>query len=318
MSIAAQPAVPLWFPLAGSAKRPEAPKAGPVARRATLAGGGAVLVWSTAASFAVLGTGLPPLLFIAGAFAAGFLAFCSARLVRGQSLRKMLAVPLPVLCLMVLGFLGHNGLYVTALRYAPAAEVNLISYLWPLLMVTLLAIAGIARPTRFQVLGSLLGFAGLAWFVSPEVSADSAGGSLLGFVLALSAASCFAVYSALRAKFSGGPPDAAGAACGLAALIAFALHCALGPSGIPEVEPAALLAMLLIGIGPMGIANLMWDHGVRYGDGRVLSNLAYLTPVLSTLLLAALGLAALTPDVLIGGGLILGGIALSAFAASRS
>ena len=322
MATTAQAAIPLSFPLAGHNGGTGTPSAGPSARSATVIGGGAVLVWSTAASFAVLGTSLPPLLFIAGAFAAGFLAFCAARLARGQSLREMLAVPLPVLCLMVLGFLGHNGLYVTALRYAPAAEVNLISYLWPLLMVAFLGLAGVARPTRWQLLGSLLGFAGLAWFVSPQLlsqgDAGAAGDGLFGYLLALCAATCFAVYSALRAKLRDGPPDAAGTACGAAAVIALALHLAFGGDTTVEFEPAALLAMLLIGVGPMGLANLMWDHGVRFGDGRVLSSLAYLTPVLSTLLLAALGLAVLTPHVLIGGGLILGGIALSALAARSS
>ena len=322
MATAAQAAIPLSFPLAGHNGGTGTPSAGPSARSATVIGGGAVLVWSTAASFAVLGTSLPPLLFIAGAFAAGFLAFCAARLARGQSLREMLAVPLPVLCLMVLGFLGHNGLYVTALRYAPAAEVTLISYLWPLLMVAFLGLAGVARPTRWQLLGSLLGFAGLAWFVSPQLlsqgGAAAAGDGLFGYLLALCAATCFAVYSALRAKLRDGPPDAAGTACGVAAVIALALHLAFGGDARADIEPAALLAMLLIGVGPMGLANLMWDHGVRFGDGRVLSSLAYLTPVLSTLLLAALGLAVLTPHVLIGGGLILGGIALSALAARGS
>jgi drug/metabolite transporter (DMT)-like permease len=148
-------------------------------RTATVIGGSAVLVWSTAASFAVLGSALPPLPFLAGAFGAGFVAFLAVRLVRGQSLLGMLAVPLPVLCLMVLGFPGHNGLYVTALRFAPPAEVNLISYLWPLLMVALQGVAGIARPTRLQIIGTLLGFAGLAWFVSPE----SASGGLFGYLL---------------------------------------------------------------------------------------------------------------------------------------
>ena len=297
------------FPGGGSApRRRGSPRK---ARTATLIGGSAVLVWSTAASFAVLGSALPPLLFLAGAFGSGFIAFVAARLARGQSPLGMLAVPLPDICLMVLGFLGHNGLYVTALRYAPAAQVNLISYLWPLLMVAILGIAGTARPTPLQVAGSLLGFAGLAWFVSPE----SASGHLIGYVLAFLAASCFALYSALRSKVAGGPPDAAGAACGAAALIALCLHLVFGSATAVEIEPRAIVAMILIGVGPMGLANLLWDYGVRFGDGRVLAAFAYLTPVLSTLLLVALGLAALTSQVLIGGSLILAGIALSALGA---
>ena len=299
--------------MAGGGAAPNRPPSPPSVRTATLIGGSTVLVWSTAASLAVLGTTIPPLLFLAGACGVGFLAFLGVRLIRGQSLLGMLAVPLPVLCLLVLGFLGHNGFYVTALRYAPAAQVNLISYLWPLLMLLLLALTGSLRPTRLQLLGSLVGFAGLAWFVAPQ----SGGGSLLGYLLAFLAASCFAVYSALRARLVGGPPDAAGAACGLAALIALGLYVGFDDPAPLRLEPTAVLAMLLIGLGPLGLANLMWDTGVRYGDARVLSSLAYLIPVLSTLLLVALGLAELTAGVLIGGGLILGGIALSAVGGAR-
>ncbi|MFQ6550282.1 DMT family transporter [Aestuariibius sp. 2305UL40-4] len=280
----------------------------PSPKTATFVGGCAVLVWATAASFAVLGTTLPPMLFIGGAFASGFLAFLVARLLRGQPVLGMLAVPLPVLCLLVVGFLGHNGLYVTALRYAPAAQVNLISYLWPLLMVGLLAATQVAEPTPGQLAGSVLGFIGLVWFVSP----GSVNGSFFGYALAFSAACCFAAYSALRAKVSGGPADAAGAACGVAAIASLFIHFAFGGSTSIEVDLMAILAMVLIGIGPMGVANLFWDYGVRYGDGRVLSTLAYLTPVLSTLLLVGLGLATLTSQVLVGGAFILGGIFLSA------
>ena len=138
------------------------------------------------------------------------------------------------------------------------------------------------------------------------------------YILAFFAACCFAAYSALRAKVSGGPADAAGAACGVAALVALCLHLVTGSGVEFEIEPKAILAMILIGVGPMGLANLLWDHGVRYGDGRVLSTLAYFTPVLSTLILVGLGLAALTTQVLIGGGLILGGIALSAAGGKKS
>ena len=314
MSDATVHAPPLTIPMVGGRTKPSRFPSPYSVRAATVIGGSAVLVWSTAASFVVLGGALPPLLFLAGAFGAGFLGFLTARLVRGRSPLGMLAVPLPVLGLMVLGFLGHNGLYVTALHHAPAAQVNLISYLWPLLMVALLGLTGIARPGRLQVLGTLLGFAGLAWFVSPGTGGD---GGLLGYGLAFLAATCFAVYSALRAKVAGGPPDAAGAACGVAAVVALGLHLAFGPTDGVAVEPMAVLAMILIGIGPMGLANLLWDHGVRFGDGRVLSGLAYLTPVLSTLLLVLLGLAALTQEVLVGGALILGGIAVSAAGARR-
>lgn len=51
--------------------------------------------------------------------------------------------------------------------------------------------------------------------------------------------------------------------------------------------------------------------------GVCFRTLAYLTPVLSTLLLVGRGLATLTSQVLVGGGLILGGIALSALGGTK-
>ena len=101
------------------------------------------------------------------------------------------------------------------------------------------------------------------------------------------------------------------------AVAALALHLAFGAPAGPAFDTTAVLAMVLIGVGPMGLANLLWDHGVRYGDGRVLATLAYLTPLLSTVLLVVSGLAALSSQVLIGGALVLGGIALSAAGARR-
>ncbi|MEO1198362.1 MAG: hypothetical protein AAFX39_03860 [Pseudomonadota bacterium] len=99
----------------------------------------------------------------------------------------------------------------------------------------------------------------------------------------------------------------------MAALAALVLYAVTGPGAVPDATPSALLAMVLIGVGPMGLATLLWDHGVRHGDGRVLSTLAYLTPILSTLILVALALAIVTGAVLVGGALILIGIALAAF-----
>ena len=65
-----------------------------------------------------------------------------------------------------------------------------------------------------------------------RLATGSEGGSLLGYSLAFLAAACFATYSALRAKFAEGPPDAAGAACGVAALIEETRAAALALGGL--------------------------------------------------------------------------------------
>jgi hypothetical protein len=67
--------------------------------------------------------------------------------------------------------------------------------------------------------------------------------------------------------------------------------------------------VLVLGIGPVGAAFFLWDHGMKRGDPRLLGTLAYATPVASTLLLALGGFAELTPVVLAAAALVaLGGL----------
>ena len=47
------------------------------------------------------------------------------------------------------------------------------------------------------------------------------------------------------------------------------------------------LAILGLGLGPVGLAFYVWDYGVKHGDIRLLGVAAYAAPVLSTLILVA-------------------------------
>ena len=57
----------------------------------------------------------------------------------------------------------------------------------------------------------------------------------------------------------------------------------------------------------MGAAFFLWDRALKRGDPRSLGNLAYLAPLLSTLVLVATGSGTLGPASLIAMGLILAG-----------
>ena len=59
------------------------------------------------------------------------------------------------------------------------------------------------------------------------------------------------------------------------------------------------LAVLGLGLGPVGGAFFVWDHGCKRGDIKPLGAASYAAPVLSTLVLVLLGLAAFTPRVAI-------------------
>ncbi len=60
----------------------------------------------------------------------------------------------------------------------------------------------------------------------------------------------------------------------------------------------------------MGAAFYLWDRALKRGDPRVIGNVAYLTPLLSTALLVAFGGGELLPPSMVAMALILAGAAL--------
>jgi drug/metabolite transporter (DMT)-like permease len=81
-------------------------------------------------------------------------------------------------------------------------------------------------------------------------------------------------------------------------------------------KPADLPWLVLIGAGPMGAAFFLWDGALKRGDPRRIGTLAYPTPMLSTLVLAASGEGRLTITAIAAMALIVGGAALAARAGS--
>lgn len=67
------------------------------------------------------------------------------------------------------------------------------------------------------------------------------------------------------------------------------------------------LAVLALGVAPVGLAFYAWDVGMKHGDIRVLGAAAYATPVLSTALLVVAGFAAPSLSLAAAALLIAGG-----------
>ena len=73
------------------------------------------------------------------------------------------------------------------------------------------------------------------------------------------------------------------------------------------------VAVVLLGIGPVGLAFYTWDIGMKRGDVRLLGVASYAAPVLSTLLLVVTGFSAPSLSLAVACALIVGG----AFVATR-
>ncbi|MCW5753035.1 MAG: EamA family transporter [Alphaproteobacteria bacterium] len=277
-------------------------------RLSTAIGAIAILLWST---LAILTTGagqVPPFQLTAMTFALAFLLALAKWLLKGESIAGHLRQPPQVWLVGVGGLFGYHFFYFVALRNAPPVEANLINYLWPLLIVLFSALLPGERLRWYHAAGVLAGLAGTALLVTGgrlELKVEF----LPGYFAALACALTWSAYSVINRRFGHVPTDAVGGFCGLTALLALLCHLAFEATVWPQ--GLAWLSVVALGLGPVGAAFFLWDHGVKHGDIRALGAAAYATPLLSTLLLivfgqAEPGLALGLALVLIVGGAVLG------------
>jgi drug/metabolite transporter (DMT)-like permease len=272
-------------------------------RLATLAGGGAILIWSSLALLTRLAGAIPPFEMTALSF------FVSAALgltvigVRGEL--AALRQPPSAWLHGVGGLFGYHALYFAALGLAPVAEANLLNYTWPLLIVLFSALLLGMRLNRRHGIGMVLGLAGCALVLGRSVRFGADGTALLGYALAAGAGAVWALYSVLSRRFPHVPTAAVAGFCAGTAILAAIAHLAFETTIVPDA--ATLLAAALMGIGPVGAAFFLWDIGMKHGDPRLLGTLAYATPIASTLLLCLAGYAPLTPALLAAAALVTAG-----------
>ena len=255
---------------------------------ATLLGCGAIGLWAFLAPLSRAAAEIPPFQLTAMSFLVSALLGLGWLALAGRlgELRQ----PWVVWLHGVGGLFGYHALYFAALALAPAAEANLLNYLWPMLIV-LLSAALLGLPlTRRHLLGGLFGLAGCAVLLGGGI--DFAARAGWGYACALLAALVWASYSVLARRFPGVPVGAVAGFCAGTAALAGAAHLLIEATVRPE--PGAWAAVLALGAGPVGAAFALWDVGMKRGDPRLLGTLAFATPVLSTGLLAAAGQAPFT------------------------
>lgn len=281
--------------------------------KATAIGFSAVVLWSLLALFTVASSPVPPLLLNALTFAIGGGVGLIWVIAIG-GLAQLKSVPLSAYAFGTFGLFGYHFLYFTALRMAPAAEAGLICYLWPLFIVLFSGLLPGETLRAGHIAGALLAFAGAALIVAGGIGAVS--GALTGYGVAFLAALTWAGYSLGSRRLKSVPTAAVAVTCLMTALLSIAAHLALETTAWP-VGPLGWLAVLGLGLGPVGLAFYTWDVGVKGGDIQLLGTASYAAPLLSTLVLVVAGMAAGSVTLAFAAVLITGGAALAARAGTR-
>jgi drug/metabolite transporter (DMT)-like permease len=182
------------------------------------------------------------------------------------------------------------------LQNAPAAQANLVNYLWPVFIVVLtpLLLRG-SSLNVWHLLAVALGFSGAAVAILGNTAGKfDFSNSAFGYAAAFGAAIVWSTYSVMtkRASFET-------SAIGLFALVAGSLalvaHFIFEPSA--TISAGDWLLILLLGAGPLGGAFYLWDVAIKLGDTRRIGILAFLTPLISTALLLLVQGQALTLSI---------------------
>lgn len=282
--------------------------------RATAIGFTAILMWALLALLTIGSAPVPPFLLNALCFGIGG-GLALIWLALGPGLGVLRGVSWKVYAFGTLGLFGYHALYFSAFRIAPGAETGLIAYLWPLFIVLLSGLLPGERLGGLHVAGALLAFAGAALILLTrgETGADL---PVAGLVLAFLCALAWAGYSVLSRRLGAVPTGTVTVYCLATAALSVPAHLMFEETVWPATQ-GGWLAVLALGLGPVGAAFFTWDVGMKKGDIQLLGVASYAAPLLSTLALIAAGRAEATPLLLVAALMITGGAAIAARASLR-
>ncbi|TDR50376.1 threonine/homoserine efflux transporter RhtA [Halomonas ventosae] len=279
-------------------------------RQAMLFGLGAVALWSTVATaFKVALAHMSPLalMWLASLVSWALIGVLVARQgLLGQALRRgwrtaaWAGLMNPVAYYLVL-FGAYDRL--------PGQEAMALNYTWALAMAFLAVPLLGQRLTRMDVLAGLIAYAGV-WVIATRGAVfDVAFADPLGVGLALASTLLWALYWLLNAR-DHRPPLVAqwqNFSVGVPVLTVLLLA---GP-GLQWHGWTALGAGIYVGLFEMGIAFVLWQLAVhRVSRTAKVSNLIFLSPPVSLLLLFLVVGEPILASTLVGLVLILGGLAL--------
>ena len=282
---------------------------------ATWIGSISVLLWGTLALLTKLSGGeIPEFQLMAMTFGVAFLLMAGRWVVAGHTGVRYIRQPLFAWCIGVVGLFGYHFAYFKAMTLAPAVEVSLLAYLWPLLIVLLSALLPEERLRAPSIVGALLALVG-CWLLISRNADGFAWVNLPGYLVALACALIWSSYSVLSRLVRSVPTDAVGWFCGVTALLALGCHMrweeTVWPEGLRQ-----WVGVVGLGLGPVGIAFFTWDYGVKHGNIQLLGTLAYSAPLISVILLILAGygeatVAVVSASVLIVIGSLIAGRAKS-------
>lgn len=270
---------------------------------ATLYGVMAIFLWGGLALLGVNTTSIPAFQLLAMCFLISSLLMFVKRMLAKKTIFEKPELTMSQWVIGVGALFGFHFCYFIALKSAPAIEVSLISYIWPML----LAIFVSNKATIFKALiGGLVGFIGISFIIAGDNALSFNQDYIKGYLLALACAVIWSSYSWYLTKTTNKVDDIGWLSLAVSFFALFA-HLFL-ESSYWQFNFSQWLGILLLGLGPVGGAFYLWDIGMKKGNQTLLASLSFSTPLISAVILALAGLNSWSSNIVIGLVLILVGV----------
>jgi drug/metabolite transporter (DMT)-like permease len=255
---------------------------------------------------------LPPVGFTFLRYALASLTLLSLLRWRQGTIRLPHGDILPIAVLGVIGFGCYQILWPVALQSIPAGDSALLIATTPVLTALLAAATGADAPNAAKLIGAFVSFAGVALVIAAGQGLVF-GASLVGDLLTIAAALCWAIYTVFGARILRRHSPLVATTWAIVAGTLF-----IAPVGIAQLAtadlsgfgPPVLFAILYAGTLAAGFANVIVFHGLKLLGPTRVTALQSLIPALAVVLAAVFLGEAIRPAQVIGGVVILGGVAL--------
>jgi drug/metabolite transporter (DMT)-like permease len=228
------------------------------------------------------------------------------------------AIRLPsgdVVRLAVLGSVGfgcYQVIWPVALQTIPAGDSALLIATTPVITALLAVAMGLDAANPVKLIGAFVSFVGVAMVIAAGQGLNL-GVSLLGDLLTLVAAACWALYTVFGADVLRRHSPLVATTWAIVAGTLF-----MAPFGLAQLAtvdiglfgPAVLLAIIYAGTLAAGISNVIVFHGLKLLGPTRVTAFQFLVPALAVVLAAIFLGEAIRPVQALGGFVILAGVAL--------
>ncbi len=265
--------------------------------KATIIGQAALVIWSLSACCTMALSGIPAFEILSGIFISGFVASSIINTIKGNW-SDASGRPKYLILAGILGIIGNDIFYILSFKHAPAIQVDLIVYLWPMMVLILSSLFLNEKTGIHHIFACILAFLG----VYILLTADSETGLfhpqyLIGYACAFASALLWSIYIIISRKYAKSTPELFAIYCGVGAIFSLVMHFNFETTVMPSFWQGVIL--IVMGVATHSFAYYGWDFAIKRGHFKLLSILPYGNPILSVLALIFFGFADLTIEVLI-------------------